>query len=156
MPQTSTTAIKFSDAPGGVLSWPAEDWHAALQPPTVLVADDDDLVREMLTGQLQGAGYRTIVTDNGQAAMALAVTEHPQLVILGMSRPGLDGLGLCYQLHSSPQTAHIPVILISDRGTKSEMDLGRMVGAEDYLVKPVDPGALLRSVGRLVPAGEAG
>jgi DNA-binding response OmpR family regulator len=151
MPHTSTSALSFSDASSGVLSWPVEDWTTALQPPTVLVADDDEGIRELIVFKLEAAGYRTLVADNGRSAMALAVSEHPHLVILDVSMPGLDGLGFCYELHSSPQTAHIPVIIISGRGTPSDVDLGRMVGAEDYLVKPVDPAALLRSVQRLLP-----
>jgi DNA-binding response OmpR family regulator len=102
--------------------------------------------------KLQQAGYRTLTADNGRAALHLAVNEHPGLVVLDVSMPGLDGLGFCYELHSSPQTAHIPVIIISGRGAPSDVDLGRIVGAEDYLIKPVNPGDLLRSVQRLLPA----
>ncbi|MFC7533796.1 response regulator transcription factor [Actinoplanes sp. GCM10030250] len=152
MPHTSTTALTFSDAHSGVLSWPVEAWAAALLPPTVLIAEDDAELRDLMVAELQEAGYRTLVTDNGRAAMALAVNEHPQLVVLDVSMPGLDGLGFCYELHSSPQTAHIPVIIVSGRGSPSDMDLGRMVGAEDYLVKPFAPADLVARVQRLVPA----
>jgi DNA-binding response OmpR family regulator len=152
MPQTpsATTALTFSDA--DALPWTAGDWAAALQPPTVLIADDDAGVRDVVAVRLRAAGYRTLEADNGRTAMALAVGERPQLILLDVSMPGLDGLGFCYELHSSPQTADIPVIIISGRGNPSDLALGEMVGAEDYLVKPFSPAELLRRVERLVPA----
>jgi DNA-binding response OmpR family regulator len=149
MPQTPTTALTVSDA--DALPWLANDWAAALQPPTVLIADDDADVRDVAAVKLRAAGYRTLEADDGRTAMALAVGERPQLILLDVSMPGLDGLGFCYELHSSPQTAHIPVIIISGRGTPSDLALGEMVGAEDYLVKPFSPAELLRRVERLVP-----
>ena len=149
------TSISFSDADTGVLSWPVVDWAAALEPPTVLVAEDDEDIRELVVFKLQMAGYRTLDTGNGRTAIALAVNELPQLIVLDVSMPGLDGLGFCYELHSSPLTAHIPVIIISGRGEPSDLDLGRIVGAEDYLVKPFTPADLLRSVERLLPIGAA-
>ncbi|BCJ46318.1 hypothetical protein GCM10010168_59570 [Actinoplanes ianthinogenes] len=144
MPQTSTTSLTFSDA--GAL----DDWAAALEPPTVLIADDDEDVRDLLGTKLRAAGYRTLMAADGRTAMALAVGERPQLVLLDVQMPGLDGLGFCYELHSSPQTADIPVIFISGRADQSDMELGRMVGAEDYLAKPIDPAELLRRVARLL------
>ncbi|GAA4601836.1 DNA-binding response OmpR family regulator [Actinoplanes octamycinicus] len=149
MPQTSTTALTFSDAGAG-LSWPLDDWSAALEPPTVLIADDDEDVRDLVATKLRAAGYRTLTAADGRTAMALAVGERPQLVLLDVHMPGLDGLGFCYELHSSPQTADIPVIFISGRAEPADVDLGRMVGAEDYLAKPIDPAELLRRVERLL------
>lgn len=152
MPQTSsatTTAVTFSDA--DALPWLAGDWAVALQPPTVLIADRDGDVRDLVAVQLRAAGYRILEADNGRTAMSLAVNERPQLVLLDVSTPGLDGLGFCYELHSSPQTAHIPVIIISGRGTPSDLALGQVVGAEDYMVKPFSAIDLLSRVERLVP-----
>lgn len=151
MPQTSATtmALTFSDA--DALPWLAEDWAAALQPPTVLIADDDGDVRDLMAVKLRAAGYRVLEADNGRTAMAFAVSERPSLVLLDVSMPGLDGLGFCYELHSSPETAEIPVIIISGRGTPADMVLGQMVGAEDYLVKPFAPAELLRRVEYLAP-----
>jgi DNA-binding response OmpR family regulator len=152
MPQTASatsTVPTFSDA--GALPWFVDDWAVALQPPTVLIADDDGDIRDLVTVGLRAAGYRVLEADNGRTAMALAVDEQPSLVLLDVSMPELDGLGFCYELHSSPQTAHIPVIIISGRGNPSDVTLGAVVGAEDYLVKPFSPAELLRRVQRLVP-----
>ena len=153
MPQTpsaTTTGVTFGDA--DALPWPADDWAAALQPPTVLIADHDGDVRDLAGAALQAAGYRILEAHNGRIAMSLAANERPQLILLDESGPGLDGLGFCYELHSSPQTAHIPVIIISGRGTPADLALGRVVGAEDYLVKPFTAADLLGRVERLVAA----
>ncbi|AEV83294.1 response regulator receiver [Actinoplanes sp. SE50] len=149
MPHTSTTALTFSDAEAG-LTWPMGDWAAALEPPTVLIADDDEGIRDLVGTKLRAAGYRTLIAADGRTAMALAVGERPSLVLLDVCMPGLDGLGFCYELHSSPETAHIPVIFISGRAEPDDIALGRVVGAEDYLVKPIDPADLLERVQRLL------
>lgn len=146
MSQSSTTALTFSDADAG-LAWPMGDWAAALEPPTVLIAaGDDDGIRDLVGAKLRAAGYRTLTASDGRTAMALAVGERPSLVLLDVCLPGLDGLGFCYELHSSPQTAHLPVIFLSGRAEPADIDLARVVGAEDYLVKPLDPAELLRRV----------
>ena len=150
MPSTTTTTISFSDAAAGGL-WPVGDWAAALEPPTVLVVDGDEDVSDLVGPELRTAGYRTMVAANSRIGMALAVGELPQLIVLDVSTPGLDGLGFCYELHSSPQTAHIPVIIVGGRGEPSEMEMARMVGAEDYLVKPFAPADLVDRIERLLP-----
>ncbi|GLY04172.1 MULTISPECIES: response regulator [Actinoplanes] len=152
MPQSSgsTTTIAFSDAEDLGVMWRVEDWAVALQPPTVLIADDDENIREIIEFRLQALGYRTLVADNGRTALELAINEHPQLVVMDVSMPGLDGLTFCYELHSSPQTARIPVIMISGRGRPGDMDLGRTVGAEEYLVKPFSMTDLINRVERLL------
>lgn len=148
MPQSSTT-ITFSDAHAGGV-WRVEDWAAALEPPTVLVVEDDEEVRESIAEELRGAGYRVLVTDNGITALSLAVNEQPHLIVLDVTTRKLNGLGFCYELHSSPQTSEIPIIITGD-GAPSDMELGRVVGADDYLVKPFGAGELRDRVMRLIP-----
>src|SRR5688572_19900218 len=75
--QLAPTTISFSDADSGVLSWPVDDWAAALEPPTVLVAEDDEGIRELLVFKLKMAGYRTLATGDGRTAKALAINERP-------------------------------------------------------------------------------
>jgi two-component system phosphate regulon response regulator PhoB/two-component system alkaline phosphatase synthesis response regulator PhoP len=68
------------------------------------------------------------------------------MVILDVSMPGMDGLSVCYELHSSAATAQIPVLMLSGRNRKVDIDLGMTVGADDYLVKPFSPAELVRRV----------
>jgi DNA-binding response OmpR family regulator len=125
---------------------PVPDWALELAEPTILVADDDDAVRDLVAFKLNAAGYHAITADNGSTALDLVHREHPDMVILDVAMPGLDGLSVCYELHSSAATAQIPVLMLSGRGRKVDVDLGLTVGADDYLVKPFSPSELIRRV----------
>jgi DNA-binding response OmpR family regulator len=133
---------------------PVADWCADLAEPTILVADDDEAVRELVTHKLVAAGYRVVTADNGASALRMVVTEQPDMIILDVSMPGLDGLSVCYELHSSAETAQIPVLIMSGHGRKVDIDLGMTVGADDYLVKPFNPAELVRRVRWLLLANE--
>ena len=92
--------------------------------PTILIADDDDDVRDVIAFKLQVAGYRTLSADNGRSALSLAVETRPRVVILDVTMPQLDGLSVCQELHARPETAQIPVLMISGNGRPSDVDLG--------------------------------
>jgi DNA-binding response OmpR family regulator len=132
---------------------PVPGWAVELTDPTILVADDDDTVRDLVSFKLSAAGFRVITTDNGSTALDLVHREHPDMVILDVAMPGLDGLSVCYELHSSAATADIPVLMLSGRGRKVDVDLGRTVGADDYLIKPFSPSELIRRVRWLLLTG---
>ncbi len=117
---------------------------------TILVADDDDDVRDVITYKLETAGFTTITADNGQSALSLAAEHRPSLIILDVTMPQLDGLSVCYELHSRPQTAEIPVLMISGNGRPSDIDLGFTIGADDYLAKPFSQAEMLRRVNWLL------
>ncbi|MDY7083847.1 MAG: response regulator [Actinomycetota bacterium] len=133
---------------------PVADWVTGVTEPTVLVADDDVDVRDLITSKLVAAGYRVITADDGASALRQVVTEHPDMVILDVSMPGLDGLSVCYELHSSADTAQIPVLMLSGHSRQVDIDLGLTVGADDYLVKPFNPAELVRRVRWLLLANE--
>ncbi|MBM2622655.1 response regulator [Actinoplanes sp. LDG1-06] len=133
---------------------PVADWVTDLAEPTILVADDDEDVRELVTSKLVAAGYRVITADDGASALRQVVTEQPDMVILDVSMPGLDGLSVCYELHSSADTAQIPVLMMSGHSRQVDIDLGLTVGADDYLVKPFNPADLVQRVRWLLMANE--
>ncbi|GAB2603277.1 hypothetical protein Aab01nite_48610 [Paractinoplanes abujensis] len=133
---------------------PVADWVTDLAEPTILVADDDEDVRDLVTSKLVAAGYRVITADDGASALRQVVTEQPDMVILDVSMPGLDGLSVCYELHSSADTAQIPVLMMSGHSRQVDIDLGLTVGADDYLVKPFNPAELVRRVRWLLLANE--
>ncbi|GID26727.1 response regulator [Paractinoplanes brasiliensis] len=115
--------------------------------PSVLIADDDDDVRDVIEYRLQVAGYRTMTADNGRSALNLAIQRRPRMIILDVTMPQIDGLTVCNRLHESPATAGIPVLMISDDGHPA-------TGADDYLPKPFSPHEMLRRVkGLLLSAG---
>jgi DNA-binding response OmpR family regulator len=118
--------------------------------PTVLIADDDDDVRDVIEYKLQVAGFRTLTADNGQSALSLAVDRRPRIIILDVTMPRMNGLAVCHELHARPQTAEIPVLMISGNGHPDAADLGFAAGADDYLPKPFSQTEMLRRVNWLL------
>jgi two-component system phosphate regulon response regulator PhoB/two-component system alkaline phosphatase synthesis response regulator PhoP len=131
------------------------DWTAGLAEPTIVVADDDEDIRDLIAVKLETAGFRAVTAGDGSEALDLVHTVHPDMVILDVAMPVLDGLSVCYELHSSASTAQIPVLMLSGRDRQVDIDLGRTVGADDYLVKPFSPPELLRRVRSLLYRGES-
>jgi DNA-binding response OmpR family regulator len=119
---------------------------AAPATPTILIADDDDDIRDVIAFKLQVSGFRTLSADNGRTALNLAVEQRPRMIILDVTMPQMDGLSVCYELHSSSATAQIPVLMLSGRDRQVDIDLGLTVGADDYLIKPFSPAELIRRV----------
>jgi DNA-binding response OmpR family regulator len=128
------------------LAAPLADWTIDIAEPTILVADDDEGVRDLVAFKLNAAGYHAITAGDGTSALDLVQRELPDMVILDVAMPGLDGLSVCYELHSSAATAQIPVLMLSGRDRQVDIDLGLTVGADDYLVKPFSPAELIRRV----------
>jgi DNA-binding response OmpR family regulator len=118
--------------------------------PTILIADDDDDVRDVIEFKLQVAGFRTLTADNGRSALSLAMDRRPRAIILDVTMPQMDGLRVCHELHACPETAEIPVLMISGAGRPDDVDRGFSVGADDYLPKPFSQGEMMRRLGWLL------
>ena len=123
---------------------------AAPATPTILIADDDDDIRDVIAFKLQVSGFRTLSADNGRTALSLAVERKPRMIILDVTMPQMDGLSVCYELHARRETAQIPVLMISGNGRPTDMDLGYAIGADDYLPKPFSQQEMLRRVNWLL------
>ncbi|MFF5079408.1 response regulator [Actinoplanes sp. NPDC000266] len=102
--------------------------------------------------KLEAAGYRTVVAGNGTAALTMTQSRQPDVVVLDIGLPGVDGLSVCQQLQGLARTSRIPVLLLTSRGRDIDVSLGFTVGADDYVVKPFQPEDPGRRVGRLVAA----
>jgi CheY-like chemotaxis protein len=142
----ASSLVPTFTAPSLSLAAPVADWAIDVAEPTILVADDDELVRDLVAFKLAAAGYHTITAEDGASALDIVHRQQPDMVILDVVMPGLDGLSVCYELHSSAATAQIPVLMLSGRDRKVDIDLGLTVGADDYLVKPFSPAELVRRV----------
>jgi DNA-binding response OmpR family regulator len=105
-------------------------------PPTILVVDDDATVAEVLTRYLEREGYRVSRAGDGPTALDLAATLLPDLIVLDLMLPGIDGLEVCRRLRA---LAPIPVIMLTARGEESDRVLGLELGADDYVAKPFSP-----------------
>ncbi|MEV6343046.1 response regulator [Actinoplanes sp. NPDC051851] len=118
---------------------------------TILVVDDDEGVRDLVSFKLEMAGYRTITAADGCTALTVVGESRPDLVVLDIMMPGLDGLSVCYKMHADPATATIPVIMLSGVASATDIDLAFVSGAEEYLAKPLNTADLVRRVGWLLP-----
>ena len=117
----------------------------------ILIAEDERDIRELVVFTLELLGGHTVVqAADGEEAVALAASEHPDLILLDMRMPKLDGLATCRTLKSSPETAGIPVVILSARGLDDEVQAGLDAGAIAYFVKPFDTGQLVADVDELL------
>lgn len=117
---------------------------------TVLLADDELFMLRLLEATFRKGGYRVIQARDGAEALAKASAEKPDLIVMDVMMPGLDGLSALNQLRQSEATAKIPVIVLSSKGhalTKVEAELA---GASLFLTKPFSPNQLLTEVQRLL------
>jgi DNA-binding NarL/FixJ family response regulator len=116
----------------------------------ILVADDDEGFNSFLSELLEGLGYRTEQLTSGSAVLPAAEAERPSLVILEVQLPGLNGYEVCRELRERYGDS-IPIIFISGERTDAlDRAAGLLLGADDYMIKPVDPGELIARVRRLV------
>ena len=104
----------------------------------VLIVDDDKFIRAILQDALAGR-YITLEADNGQTALDLVLSEAPDLVILDIEMPGMNGIEVCRIIKETEQTKRIPVLLITAHTNRDEILLGLQTGADDYITKPVHP-----------------
>ncbi|GHD29204.1 DNA-binding response regulator [Streptomyces violarus] len=112
-------------------------------PPRVLVVDDDPTVAEVVAGYLDRAGYVVDRADDGPTALTRAAAHWPDLVVLDLMLPGMDGLEVCRRMRGH---GPVPVIMLTARGDEDDRILGLEVGADDYVTKPFSPRELVLRV----------
>lgn len=110
---------------------------------TILVVEDDATVRETLALNLRGEGYEVEVADDGETALEMARALKPDLLVLDVMLPVLDGLTVCRVVRRESQ---MPIILLTARGTETDKIIGLETGADDYIVKPFSLGEFLARV----------
>jgi DNA-binding response OmpR family regulator len=110
---------------------------------TVLVVDDEPIVREVVVRYLRGEGYRTIEAADGDVACELVERERPDLVVLDLMLPGTDGLAVCRWIRARFQ---LPVIMLTARVEEADRIVGLELGADDYVTKPFSPRELAARV----------
>ncbi len=112
----------------------------------ILIVDDEEDILELLSVNLKRDGYEVLRAVNGEDAVSLASAEKPDLVILDLMLPGVDGLTVCRMLKGSTLTRHIPVIMLTARGQEADIIKGLEQGADDYITKPFSPKVLCARV----------
>jgi len=117
----------------------------------ILVVDDDRNNLKMLSFLLGEEGYEVVTADNGLTALHLVDSEHPDLVILDVMMPQLDGLEVCRRIR---QTMDVPILILSAKGETTDKVSGLELGADDYLPKPFEPSELLARVKAILRRSE--
>jgi DNA-binding response OmpR family regulator len=124
---------------------------------TVLVVDDDLTVRDVVRRYLELAGHQVALADNGEDALAWIASHKPDLVVLDLMLPGIDGLEVCRRLRA---TSAVPVVMLTALGEEENRIAGLQLGADDYVTKPFSPRELALRVSsvlrRVAPAPIAG
>jgi DNA-binding response OmpR family regulator len=116
----------------------------------ILVVDDEIDLVEMLTMRLESNNYQVISASDGQEGLDKARTEKPDLIILDLMLPKIDGYKVCRMLKFDEKYRQIPVILFTARAQESDIKLGEEVGADAYVTKPFEPDILLGKVAELL------
>jgi DNA-binding response OmpR family regulator len=124
----------------------------------VLVAEDDPDIASLLGHYLQKAGFAPSVVATGRDVLPSVSREPPDLIVLDLMLPGMDGLEVCRRLRRDPDTSAIPIIMLTAKGEESDRIVGLEIGADDYITKPFSPNeviarvrALLRRAHRAAP-----
>ena len=112
----------------------------------ILVVDDEHDLLELIRYNLAREGYQVTCVDSGEQALAEIHARPYDLVILDIMLPGADGLDVCRNVKGSPETAHVPILMLSAKSEESDVVTGLELGADDYLTKPFSPRVLLARV----------
>lgn len=118
--------------------------------PRILVVDDSPTILQLITGMLVDGGYAVLTAADGEEALRLAIEERPALILLDVILPKFNGYQVCRQLKSLPETAHIPVVMITRKAKESDRRWGMEQGADGYITKPFDLHDLLKIVDSFV------
>src|ERR671933_377073 len=110
---------------------------------TVLVVDDEPIVRDVVVRYLEREGFRTVSAADGESARELVEQDPPELVVLDVMLPGIDGLDLCRWIR---RRSEVPVIMLTARGDEADRIVGLELGADDYVTKPFSPRELAARV----------
>lgn len=114
--------------------------------PDVLIVEDEEILLENLESSLRDDGYDVIAASDGETAMSLIRANPPDLLVLDIMLPRLDGLSICRMLRKDSSLAHLPIIMLTARGTEVDRIVGLESGADDYIVKPFSLGEFLARV----------
>jgi len=102
----------------------------------VLVVEDDVDIQELVVSLLTRAGYEVLAEGNGDAGLAAALTQQPDLVILDWMMPGLSGVEVCRAMRADPRAKDIAVLMLTSKAQEADIDQAFTAGADDYMVKP--------------------
>lgn len=118
--------------------------------PTILVVDDEEDIRELVELNLSREGYQVLTCETGEQALERVFSKAPDLVVLDLMLPGIDGLEVCKRLKADPKTQQIAVVMLTAKGEEADIVTGLELGADDYVTKPFSGKVLVARVRRLL------
>ncbi len=119
----------------------------------ILLVEDNDMNRDMLSRRLERKGYDVIVAVDGKQALEMVPSEQPDLILMDLSLPEMDGWEAIRRLKADKTTQHIPVIVLTAHALKTDREGAFEAGCDDYDVKPIDFPRLLEKIERLLGTG---
>lgn len=120
--------------------------HTLMATHTILVVDDQPDIVAIARDYLDRAGFRVLTAGDGDAALRLARVEHPNLLVLDLMLPGMDGLDVTRALRRDPATADLPIIMLTAKVEETDRLVGLELGADDYITKPFSPRELVARI----------
>ncbi|MGH8103399.1 MAG: response regulator transcription factor [bacterium] len=113
---------------------------------TIAIVEDDRVLNQLMSIYLKDEGFAVKEFYDGESAMKTIKTDPPNLLVLDLILPGVDGLEICRVLRADPATTHIPIVMVTGKGTETDRVVGLEMGADDYIVKPFNPPELVARV----------
>jgi two-component system phosphate regulon response regulator PhoB len=114
--------------------------------PSVLIVEDEEDIRELISYNMLKEGYQVASVALGEEALVAVDARPPDLLLLDLMLPGMDGLTVCHKLKTQPKTKSIPIVMLTAKGEESDIVAGLNLGADDYITKPFSPKVLLARV----------
>lgn len=121
---------------------------------TILLVDDEEDLVAALTVRLEASGFNVLVAKDGLMALKMGRSDNPDLIILDLMLPKMDGYKVARLLKFDKRYSHIPILILTARGQDSDREMSRKVGADEYMVKPFTSSDLLDRIKKLLVAGE--
>ncbi len=119
---------------------------ASQRPKTILIVEDEPEIAQLVKHYLEKEGFHSSIAKTGLEAQKLVATDHPDLVILDLMLPEVDGLEVCKALRNKPETSLLPIIMLTAKNEESDTIVGLELGADDYVTKPFSPKTLVARV----------
>ena len=114
----------------------------------ILVVDDEQLTTDLAKTFLEKHGFKVLIATDGETALKLAHAEKPDLILLDVMLPNIDGFTVCKQLKDDENFKDTPVLMFTAKGLSSDMERGEEVGADEYIVKPFSGKALVATINK--------
>jgi two-component system cell cycle response regulator DivK len=119
----------------------------------ILLIEDNELNRDMLSRRLRKRGYEVVTAIDGETGIAMAQAEAPALILMDVTLPGIDGLEATRRLKAAPQTRHIPIVALTAHTMASDRETALAVGCDDFDTKPIELPRLLEKIESLLNQG---